>query len=271
MRFLLLTLYAPMGSFGEIAVGERRMSWARPGRSAVLGLVAAASGIERTDEDAHRNLEAGLYYAVRTDAPGRPFIDYHTAQTPKARKGRTFATRRGELESGDLHTVLSSREWRSDACFTVSCGRESRMPWISTRWPTPCGAPCFTLYLGRKSAPLGLPLNPAVIEADTFMDCLRQAATECRGKGSPEVPSRQGHSADHDDRVRSRRAGRGRRYPHRAAARRNRQPHTLAVYRSAGRCHGTWQALGNDGVAISLPCPAQARCFGEGAAAATAG
>ena len=57
MRFLLFTLYAPMGSFGEIAVGERRMSWARPGRSAVLGLVAAAQGIERGDEEAARRQE----------------------------------------------------------------------------------------------------------------------------------------------------------------------------------------------------------------------
>ena len=59
MRFLLFTLYAPMGSFGEIAVGERRMSWARPGRSAVLGLVAAAQGIERTDEAAHQRAGGG--------------------------------------------------------------------------------------------------------------------------------------------------------------------------------------------------------------------
>ena len=119
MRFLLFTLYAPMGSFGEVAVGERRMSWARPGRSAVLGLVAAAQGIDRTDDAAHRRLEVELHYAVRTDAPGRPFMDYHTAQTPKARRGRTFATRREELESDSLNTVLSAREWRTDACFWV--------------------------------------------------------------------------------------------------------------------------------------------------------
>lgn len=173
MHFLLFTLYAPMGSFGDIAVGERRMSWARPGRSAVLGLIAAARGIERSDEDAHRNLETGLFYAVRTDAPGRPFIDYHTAQTPKARKGRTFATRREELESGDpddLNTVLSSREWRSDACFTVCLWPRVEGGMDLDEMARALRRPCFTLYLGRKSAPLGLPLNPAVIEADTFMD-----------------------------------------------------------------------------------------------------
>ena len=170
MRFLLFTLYAPMGSFGEIAVGERRMSWARPGRSAVLGLIAAAQGIERDDEAAHQRLESGLHYAVRTDAPGRPFIDYHTAQTPKARRGRNFATRREELESDALNTVLSTREWRADTCFTVALwprsGHAANLDHIAEclRYPH------YVLYLGRKSAPLGLPLDPAIIEAETFMD-----------------------------------------------------------------------------------------------------
>ena len=169
MRFLLFTLYAPMGSFGEIAVGERRTSWARPGRSAVLGLVAAARGIDRADEEAHQRLEAGLHYAVRTDAPGRPLIDYHTAQTPKARKGRKFSTRREELNSDGLNTVLSVREWRADTCFTVAL------------WPRPAQSvdldeiadalrqPRFVLYVGRKSAPLGLPLKPEMVETDTFL------------------------------------------------------------------------------------------------------
>ena len=169
MRFLLFTLYAPMSSLGEIAVGERRMGWARPGRSAVLGLVAAAAGMERIDEDAHRSLEAGLFYAVRTDAPGRPFIDYHTAQTPRARCGRTFPTRRDELEANDLHTVLSVREWRSDACFTVALWPRRDAAVDLDDLADALRRPCFALYLGRKSAPLGLPLDPAIVEADTFM------------------------------------------------------------------------------------------------------
>ena len=169
MRFLLFTLYAPMGSFGEIAVGERRMSWARPGRSAVLGLVAASQGIERGDEEAHRQLDAGLYYAVRTDAPGRPLIDYHTAQTPKARKGRRFATRREELESDGLNTVLSVREWRADACFTIALWPRVGQAVDLDEIAHALRRPHFVLYVGRKSAPLGLPLNPEIVESDTFM------------------------------------------------------------------------------------------------------
>lgn len=188
MRVLLFTLYAPMCSLGEIAVGERRMGWSRPGRSAVLGLVAAALGIERGDDDAHRALEEGLHYAVRTDAPGRPFIDYHTAQTPAARRDRSFETRREELESERLNTVLSSREWRSDACFTAAL------------WLRPGGAvdldetaaalrrPRFTLYLGRKSAPLGLPLDPEIVEAADLRDALALRRPTVAAEDNDEVP-----------------------------------------------------------------------------------
>lgn len=170
MRVLLFTLYAPMGAYGEIAVGERRMSWARPGRSAVLGLVAAALGIDRADEDAHRALERGVYFAVRTDAPGRPLIDYHTAQAPKARKARAFTTRRQELRSDDLSTVLSTREWRTDACFTVALWLRPGSAVILDDIAAALQRPRFVLYLGRKAAPLGLPLNPVIVEVDTFMD-----------------------------------------------------------------------------------------------------
>ena len=68
-------------------------AWAGRGRAARRSSdwLGRPWGLTRDDEDAHRRLEEGLYYAVRTDAPGRPLMDYHTAQTPKARKGRTFA------------------------------------------------------------------------------------------------------------------------------------------------------------------------------------
>ena len=181
MRFLLFTLYAPLGTCGEIAVGERRMSWARPGRSAVLGLVATAAGIERADEAGHRRLDASLYYAVRTDFPGRPLVDYHTAQTPKARKGRTFSTRREELESDSINTVLSNREWRADVFFTVALWRRPAAAVDLDETVAALRRPHFVLYVGRKSAPPGLPLDPEIVEADTFM-----AAFDARRRNDEE-------------------------------------------------------------------------------------
>ena len=174
MQFLLFTLYAPMASFGEIAVGERRMSWARPSRSAVLGLVAAARGLDRADDGAHLELEESLYYAVRTDAPGRSLLDYHTAQMPKARRGRSYTTRREEVSEEDLNTVLSTREWLSDACFTV-CLWEREGSGISLDdLAAALREPQFVLYVGRKSGPLGLPLDPALVVAETFDEAFKE-------------------------------------------------------------------------------------------------
>lgn len=174
MRFLLFTLYAPMGAFGEIAVGERRMSWARPGRSAILGLVAAARGIDREDEKAQMELESSLHFAVRTDAPGRSLIDYQTAQAPRARKGRRHATRREELQDDRLNTVLSVREWRVDAFHTVALWPRAGADGDLERMAESLNHPAYVLYLGRKSAPLGLPLRPEIVIAETFLDALSE-------------------------------------------------------------------------------------------------
>ena len=174
MQFLLFTLYAPMASFGEIAVGERRMSWARPSRSAVLGLVAAARGLDRGDEEAHAQLEASLYYAVRTDVPGQPLVDYHTAQAPKARRGLTYSTRREEVSAEDLNTVLSTREWLSDACFTVCLWERDGSTVVLDDLAAALREPQFVLYAGRKSGPFGLPLDPALIVAETFCEAFEK-------------------------------------------------------------------------------------------------
>ena len=169
MRFLTFTLYAPMCSCGEIAVGERRMSWARPGRSAVLGLVAAAKGLLRTDRAGHEELESGLYYAVCTEAPGRPFVDYHTAQSGRTTRGSLFHTRREELETSKLNTVISFREWRTDALFRVALWPRSRSSVDLGDLRDALRSPCFVLYLGRKSAPLGLPVDPQIVDADDIL------------------------------------------------------------------------------------------------------
>jgi len=163
-----------MGAFGEIAVGERRMSWSRPGRSAILGLVAAAMGIERENEERHKELELSLHFAVRTDTPGRSFIDYQTAQAPPMRKGHHHATRREEVQADRLNTVLSVREWRTDAFHTAALWPRMGAGVDLGRIGQSLNQPAYVLYLGRKSAPLGLPLRPEIAAAETFLDAFKE-------------------------------------------------------------------------------------------------
>jgi len=161
---LLFRLAGPLASWGEIAVGEVRSSWPEPSKSAVLGLVAAALGVERADTARHGALHAGLEFAVRLDSRASPLRDYHTAQSPSARKGVKWATRADELsDAKGLNTILSERwywqEFSATICLTPRDDGQQSLKELAEALRNPR----FPLYLGRKSCPLGRPLNPAVL------------------------------------------------------------------------------------------------------------
>ncbi len=174
--FIAFRLYGPLAAWGDIAVGEQRPTTPHPSKSAVLGLVAAALGIRRDDDAAHAALRDGYGYAVRADALGSPLRDYHTSQFAKSTSRlKHLRTRRDELaDRHNLGTVLSFRDYRTDAVHTACLHARS-----APDAPTPqalVGAlkhPRFPLYLGRRSCPLALPLNPYLIEADDLAAALR--------------------------------------------------------------------------------------------------
>lgn len=160
--FLGFRLWGPMASWGSVAVGELRVTWSRPSRSAILGFVAAACGIERIDRVAHDKLEQGLGLAVRVDIPGRTLRDYHTAQAPGAKRNKRWMTRRDELaEPDELNTILSERSYLTEQAATILLWRrpDTDAPALDTVRERLI-APVFAPFLGRKSCPLGLPLTP---------------------------------------------------------------------------------------------------------------
>ncbi len=189
--FLLLTLYAPLTSWGDIAVGEYRGSWDRPSRSAVLGLVAAALGVDRDDQAAHDALDRAYGVAVRADVTGAPLVDYHTAQTVDAPtvKKRRPATRAELLDVREKQTILSRRTYRQDALATVAL-------WVrpDVEPPRSLGAleaalraPRFVLYAGRKANAFGLPLAPDVVSAATLAEALAHRPSAIRQLGGLTV------------------------------------------------------------------------------------
>lgn len=174
--FLLFTVYAPLASWGEIAVGEVRGTWDRPSRSALLGMVAAALGITRDDQGAHDALDSGYGVAVRLDAPGAQMVDYHTAQTVPASivKKLRPTTRAALLAAGDPQTTLSRREYRQDALATVALWARARARWSLEEIAAGLRQPAFVLYAGRKANTLGLPLDPTVVAGATLADAFAQ-------------------------------------------------------------------------------------------------
>jgi CRISPR system Cascade subunit CasD len=170
-EFLTFALVAPLGAMGALAVGERRGGWDRPARSAVLGLVAGCLGIERTEEAAHAALSAGFGLAIRRFGQATPVLsDYHTAQTRPTRRNVVFATRAEELaDKRELETVLSRREYRMDIAFIVALWpRAEGLRWTLDDLAEALRHPVFVPYLGRKSCPLGLPMAPITLQADTL-------------------------------------------------------------------------------------------------------
>ncbi len=179
-RYLVFTLHAPLASFGAIAVGERRPGWDRPGRSAIVGLVAGALGIDRADDSAQLALDRSVHCAIRTDAPGRMLTDYHTAQMPKAdRKRRPFATRKQELAVPEQNTVLTRRDYRTDTWHMIALWSAANPAYTLDSIADALKSPIYAPYLGRKSCPLALPLAPILVNAagpgEAFAARLNQA------------------------------------------------------------------------------------------------
>ncbi len=184
--YLVFVLHGPIAAFGGVAVGERRGGEARPARSALLGLLAAALGIDRAAADQHAAMEQGYGVAVRVDAPGVTLSDYHTAQVPPARRNIRHATRRAELDAKPLETILSRRDYRTDSLFTVAIWARPAEPFPLASLQEALLRPKFCLSVGRKSCPLGLPPGPQVISAEHAL-----AAMEARNVPAPETLFRQ--------------------------------------------------------------------------------
>lgn len=176
MEYLLFRLYGPMASWGEIAVGEMRHSDIKPSKSAVLGLLGAALGICRDDEQRQRALAQGYRFAVKMVAVGQLLRDYHTAQAPDSVGKFAYRTRRDELVIGRqrLRTVLSTREYRTDSQAIIALKAADTARWPLEALKESLLKPQFHLYLGRKSCPLAAPLEPQIIKAEGFLRAFEQ-------------------------------------------------------------------------------------------------
>jgi len=174
MEILLFQLYGPMASWGAAAVGESRPTSDHPGRSALLGLLAAALGIERSDAARQQALSDAVRFAVRQLSPGRLIRDFHTIQVPKRDRKARYATRKNELGGtrDRLNTIISRREYRCDGLWYVATTLAEKSDWALEDLRHALECPVFMPYLGRKSCPLAAPMRPRIIQARSVKDAL---------------------------------------------------------------------------------------------------
>ncbi|MEZ5738690.1 MAG: type I-E CRISPR-associated protein Cas5/CasD [Burkholderiaceae bacterium] len=138
MQTLLLRLAGPMQSWGTTSRFDQRDTGKEPSKSGVIGLLAAALGIDREVWNADLQALAALKMGVRHDRPGVLKRDYQTAQ-------RIVSADRSKIHE----TAVTTRDYLADAVFLV--GLEGPDQGFLERAHAALYNPGWPLALGRKS------------------------------------------------------------------------------------------------------------------------
>lgn len=146
MNTLLLRFCAPMQSWGTQSRFTVRDTGFEPSKSGTLGLLCAALGIDREDDDGLQPLTL-LRMGVRVDREGTVRMDYHTAKDVRMANGKTKGTE------------LSSRYYLADASFLVGLASDD-LPLLE-RIQAALQKPRWALFLGRKAF---VPSEPVWLE-----------------------------------------------------------------------------------------------------------
>ena len=189
--FLVFQLQGALASWGDVAVGEFRGTRDDPGAAALAGLLGAALGVDRADDEGHAALRDGYGWAVGTLDTGTLLRDYHTTQVPgrSELKQRPHRTRRDELAlpKAALNTILSMRDYRQGGAWLVAVQARDGAIHTLPALAAALREPRFVLYLGRKSCPPAAPLAPRVLPAEAALAAMQVwLAADAAGAGQPE-------------------------------------------------------------------------------------
>lgn len=193
MEYLIFQLQAPISAWGDTAVGEYRPTANYPSESALIGLLGAALGLDRAEEQRHQSLATELRFAIGVQSSGRLLRDYHTAQVPGRvqLKNRPHRTRRDELciPKEDLNTILSTRDYRQDMACLIAIQTTPEATLQLSDLAQAIQQPKFVLYLGRKSCPPSVPLWPQILEAANALQAMEMFREKLGLKsGQPQLP-----------------------------------------------------------------------------------
>jgi CRISPR system Cascade subunit CasD len=160
-----------MQSWGTQSRFTVRDTGLEPSKSGVLGLLCAALGIDREDDEGLQPLTS-LRVGIRADREGLLQVDYHTAKDVRMANGKI------------KDTELSNRYYLANAVFLV--GLESEDLPLLERIQAALHKPVWALFLGRKSfvpsepIPLedGLRKDETLEQALKFFPCLCEPKKE---------------------------------------------------------------------------------------------
>jgi CRISPR system Cascade subunit CasD len=167
-----------MQSWGTISRFDQRDTGKEPSKSGVIGLLAAARGIDRAVWNEELQALSTLTMAVRHDRPGVLKRDYQTAQN-------IISADRSKVHE----TAVTTRDYLADAIFLV--GLEGPDSSLLERAHAALRNPVWPLALGRKSYVPSEPvwLEDAVVDVP-LLDALAGRPWLCTPRRFQAVPER---------------------------------------------------------------------------------
>ena len=174
MFHLILTLQAPMMSFGRVQIDQIGPTWKFPSSSMLTGLMGNALGYDRDQHRELQSLQDRLVHASRLDeANERRLIDY---QTVSIQRGQAAWTPMGNPETRGGGTYQNHQRWREylqDARVTTALRLEP-----ADESPT-CQEiadalikPERPLFIGRKNCIPATRILAGWQEAETVLEAL---------------------------------------------------------------------------------------------------
>lgn len=159
-------------SFADRGFGQLREEGEFPSRSVVVGIIAAAMGLER-DSKRLLDLHRGLRIHVASLLAGSLLVDYHTVLTAGYDEVDPARLRR---EGAKGNPTLTWRSYHSDSHFMVSVTSEDEN--LLSECRRALEEPVYTTFIGRRSCPPATPLLPVESHSkrldEQFISCYQK-------------------------------------------------------------------------------------------------
>jgi len=171
MEALIFRLSAAMGSMSESRSNDLYDTKSRPMRSAIIGTLAAAIGIDREDYDGLNSLSNSVVVTIAQRNIGKSLRDYHTIQSVESGVKKKFFSRADALEWGSgqynpkkIHCKPATKMYMTDIVYDIIIQLTPDATISLSDLENSLNSPKYILYFGRRCCPLTEPLVPKIMD-----------------------------------------------------------------------------------------------------------